>query len=54
MMAAGLAWVGVQGLRGVPDATGKKTDKGTAIACLVLASLLGVGALLAPFLMSIW
>jgi hypothetical protein len=51
LMAAGLAWVGVQGLRGVPDSTGKTTDKRTAIACLVIAAVLGVGAILAPYLM---
>ena len=51
LMAAGLAWVGVQGLRGVPDSTGKTTDKGTAIACLVIAAVLGIGALIAPYLM---
>jgi hypothetical protein len=54
VIAAGLVWVGVQGLRGVPDSTGKKTDKGTAIACLVIAGMLSVGALLAPFLIGRW
>jgi hypothetical protein len=54
LIAAGLAWVGVQGLRGVPDTSGKTTDKGTAIACLVLAALLGVGAAVAPYLMWGW
>ncbi len=51
MMAVGIAWAGIQGLRGVPDSTGKKTSKGTAIACLVIATCLGVGALIAPYLM---
>jgi hypothetical protein len=51
LMAAGLAWAGVQGLRGVPDSSGKTTSKGTAIACLVLAALLAAGALVAPYLM---
>jgi hypothetical protein len=51
LMAVGLAWPGIQGLRGVPDSTGKKTSRGTAIACLVLAVLLAAGALAAPYLM---
>jgi hypothetical protein len=51
VMAAALAWVGVQGLRGVPDSTGKVTPRGIAIVCLVLAAALGVAALLAPYLM---
>jgi hypothetical protein len=44
VLAAGLAWVGVQGLRGVPDSSGKKTDRRTAMAWLVLAGLLAIGA----------
>lgn len=51
VIAAGLAWVGAQGLRGVPDSTGKKTSHGTAIACLILAALLAAGAVFAPYLM---
>jgi hypothetical protein len=51
LIAAALAWAGIQGLRGVPDTTGKTTGKGTAIACLVIAALLGIGALVAPYLM---
>jgi hypothetical protein len=50
-MAAGIAGVGIQGLRGVPDSTGKVTPKGVAVACLIIAALLGVGAVFAPFLM---
>jgi hypothetical protein len=52
-MAIGLFWPGVQGLRGVPDSTGKKTSKATAIACLILGTLLAVGALAAPYLMQL-
>ena len=44
LMAAGMAWVGVQGLRGVPDSTGQKTSKGTAVACPVLATRVGGAA----------
>jgi hypothetical protein len=51
LMAVALAWPGIQGLRGVPDSTGKKTSKGTAVACLVLAGLLAAGALAAPYWM---
>ena len=54
MMAGALAWVWVQWLRGVPDSTGKMTDKPTAIACLVIAAVLGIGALIAPYLMWGW
>jgi hypothetical protein len=50
-LAAGLVWLGVQGLRGVPDSTGKTTSKGTAVVCLVLAALLAAGAIAAPYLM---
>jgi hypothetical protein len=50
-IAAGIGWVGVQGLRGVPDSNGKVTSKGTAIACLVLALLLAAAAAAAPYLM---
>jgi hypothetical protein len=41
----------VQGLRGVPDANGKTTDTGTAVACLVMAALMAAGAAAAPFAM---
>ena len=51
VIAAGIAWIGVQGLRGVPDSSGKVTSKGTAIVCLVLAALLAAGAVAAPYLM---
>jgi hypothetical protein len=51
VIAAGLAWVGVQALRGVPDSSGKVTPKGTAIACLVIAAALGAAAVAAPYLM---
>lgn len=51
VFALGLVWVGVQGLRGVPDSSGKVTPKGTAIACLVIAGVLAVAAVLAPYLM---
>jgi hypothetical protein len=51
VIAAGLGWVGVQGLRGVPDSTGKTTDRTTAITCIVLAALLAGAALAAPYLM---
>jgi hypothetical protein len=44
-VAVGLLFVGVQGLRGVPDSTGKQTSKGVAVACLVLAVGLVVVAL---------
>jgi hypothetical protein len=44
LVAAGLAWVGVQGLRGIPDSKGKATSKGTAVACLAFALLLVAGA----------
>lgn len=37
VLALGLLFLGVQGLRGVPDSTGKKTSKGVAVTCLVLA-----------------
>ena len=37
VLAVGLLFVGVQGLRGVPDSTGKKTSKGVAVTCIVLA-----------------
>jgi hypothetical protein len=52
VMAAALAWAGVQGLRGVPDSSGKVTPKGTAVACLVIAAVLGIAALAAPYLIS--
>ena len=48
LIAFGLTWAGVQGLRGVPDSNGKMTSKGTAIALLVFAALVLVGALLFP------
>lgn len=50
LLAGGLAWVGVQGLRGVPDSSGKMTPRGTAIACLVIAGVLAVASLAAPLL----
>jgi hypothetical protein len=52
MMAFGIAWVGVQGLRGIPDSNGKKTTKGTAVGALVLAFLILVGTLMIPFFLS--
>ena len=51
LVAVGIAWVGVQGLRGVPDSKGKVSSKGTAIVCLVLALLLAAGAVALPFLL---
>lgn len=51
LMAAALAWPGIQGLRGVPDSTGKRTSRGTAIVCLLLAILLAAAAVAAPDLM---
>lgn len=50
LVAGGLAWAGVQGLRGVPDSKGKATSKGTAIACLAFALLLAAGAVALLFL----
>jgi hypothetical protein len=50
LMAAGLAWTGVQGLRGIPDARGKQTSRGVAVICLVLAVLLAAGSVALPFL----
>jgi hypothetical protein len=46
LMAIGLFWPGIQGLRGVPDSTGKKTSKLTAIICLVLGVLLAAASAL--------
>jgi hypothetical protein len=40
LMAFGIGWVGIQGLRGIPDSNGKMTPKGTAIAAVVLALLI--------------
>lgn len=37
VLALGLLFLGVQGLRGVPDSTGKKTSTGVAVTCIVLA-----------------
>ena len=51
LIAFALGWVGVQGLRGKPDTTGEVTSKPTAVACLVLALVLGIAALAAPYLM---
>ena len=48
LMAVGIAWVGVQGLRGVPDSKGKATAKSTAVACLVIAAALAIAAFSAP------
>jgi hypothetical protein len=50
-MAMALIWPGIQGLRGVPDSRGKKTSKGTAVACLVLGVLVAAAAIAAPYLM---
>ncbi len=44
-MAALVFFVAVQGFRGVPDTTGKKTSKGVAVVCL----LLGIGLLVLAF-----
>ena len=51
-MAFGIAWVGIQGLRGVPDSNGKKTTKWTAVGALVVASLILVGSLIIPFFLA--
>ncbi|MBP3957943.1 hypothetical protein J8F10_22035 [Gemmata sp. G18] len=45
-VAVGMLFVGVQGLRGVPDSNGKKTSPAVAIVCLLLAAGLVVFALL--------
>jgi hypothetical protein len=44
MVTAGLGWVGVQGLRGIPDSSGKPTSRPVAVVCLVLAVLVAAGA----------
>jgi hypothetical protein len=49
LIAGGVAWVAVRGLRGLPDSTGKKTTKGTAIVTLVVALLLAAGAITTPW-----
>lgn len=46
VLAVGMLFVGVQGLRGVPDSNGKKTPKSVAMVCLVLAAGLAAFALL--------
>ena len=48
IMAFSIAWVGVQGLRGIPDSTGKRTTKATAVAALIVAFLILVGTLMVP------
>ena len=53
MMALALVWPGIQGLRGVPDSTGKKTSKATAVVCLILSVLLAAGAIAAPYLIQL-
>ena len=49
MMAGSIAWIGIQGLRGIPDSNGKSTSKATAIAALIVALLILVGTLIVPF-----
>ena len=49
MMAGSIAWVGVQGLRGIPDSNGKSTSKATSVAALIVALLILVGTLIVPF-----
>jgi hypothetical protein len=44
VVAGGLTWAGAQGLRGVPDSTGKRTSRTVAIVCLVLAALMAAGS----------
>jgi hypothetical protein len=44
-LAAGLLFIAIQGLRGVPDSTGKQTSKSVAVVCLVLAVGLAAFAL---------
>jgi hypothetical protein len=51
VIAGAIAWVGIQGLRGVPDKSGKVTSKGTAIVCLCIGVLLGAAAVVARYLM---
>ena len=48
LMGACIFWIGIQGLRGVPDKAGKITGKATAVACLTLGVLLAFGAVFAP------
>ncbi len=50
LVAAGIASVGVQGLRGVPDSKGNVTSKATGIACLIVAALLAIGAVALTFI----
>ncbi len=51
MMAFALAWVGVQGLLGIPDSNGKRTPKGTAVAALILAFSILIGTLIVAFIL---
>ena len=37
IMVLGLSYAGIQGLRGVPDKNGKKTNPIVAAICLILA-----------------
>jgi hypothetical protein len=45
VLAVGLAFVGVQGLRGKPDSDGKTTPKSVAVVTLILAAGLAAFAL---------
>ena len=51
LIAAGLLFMGIQGLREKPDLEGKMTSKGTAIPCLIFGFLLGIASFLAPKLL---
>ena len=54
VMGSAIAWVGIQGLRGIPDKAGKVTDKGTAIASLVIGVVVAAAGVIAPYLMWGW
>lgn len=44
LIAVGMIYAGIQGMRGQPDKHGKTTPKSVAIACFVLAAVMLVGA----------
>jgi xanthine/uracil permease len=49
IFSVGMAIAGIQGLLGVRDPKGRRTNIGVSVACLVLAALLAVATAAAPF-----
>jgi hypothetical protein len=54
VFAGSLAWIGIKGLRGIPDRSGHQTTRTTGIVSLVLAVIFACVAIIGPLMLPRW